>query len=181
MRIDEVVMNDAEEIDEATPYGYGYNRMKTAVMGKLGSTAAQAQGDVGKRANELYKAFEYWAGRAGTRMDQVPKADFIKWVTAQGIPAVLPPEFKTVPFLNLTDKATSTAIWTKLAQGAYGAQMGPTGGAPGQATFGQKYGIQTEPPPPVMSKQQRSALKKAIKSGALSPEEIALLTKMMGG
>lgn len=179
MKINEVLTNDSEEIDEATPFGLG-SRMKSAVMGKLGSTSAQAQGDVGKRANDLFKAFEYWAGRAGTPMNQVPKADFIKWVTAQGIPAAWSPEYKTVPVLDLTDKAVSTAIWTKLAQGAYGAQMGPTGGAPGQATFGQKYGIQSEPPPPAMSKQQRSALLKAIKSGALSPAEAELLKKMLG-
>jgi hypothetical protein len=147
MKINEVLTNDSEEIDEATPFGLG-SRMKSAVMGKLGSTSAQAQGDVGKRANDLYKAFEYYASRSGVQMNSVPKATLAKWLTSQGLPTALPPAFKTVPVLNLTDKNTSTALWTGLAQGAYGAQMGSTGGAPGQATFGQQYGIPGRAPKP---------------------------------
>jgi len=147
MRIDEVVMNDADELNEAAPVGIG-SRIKSAVMGKLGSTKAQAQGDVGKRANDLYKAFEYYASRAGIQMNSVPKATLTKWLTSQGLPIALPPSFKPVPVLNLTDKNTSTALWTSLAQGAYGAQMGQTGGPAGQATFGQQYGIPSKSPKP---------------------------------
>lgn len=184
MRIDEVVMNDADELDEATPVGIG-SRLKSAVMGKLGSTKAQAQGDVGKRANDLYKAFEYYASRAGVQMNSVPKATLTKWLTSQGLPTTLPPAFKTVPVLNLTDQNTSTTLWTGLAQGAYGAQMSQTGGPAGQATFGQQFGIpgKTPPPPPpppkTITNRQRVAIDKAIRSGTLSIKEVEALKKLL--
>jgi hypothetical protein len=194
MRIDEVVMNDADELDEAdsSPYKIG-DKINTAfqsmnILNRDKRIAAQGQRDVGKRANELYNAFSYWASRNGTPMNNVPKATITKWLTAQGLPPTLPAFFKTMPLLDLTDKTTSTNLWNGLAQGAYGAQMKAGGGAPGQAdTFGQQFGLPSKPTPPPppppappkMSPKQQAALDKAIKGLPLNALEQRLLRKLL--
>ena len=141
MKINEFA-SDRQHLEEANPYGLG-SRLKSAVMGKLGSKKAQASGDVGKRANELYASFNDWALRSGVNMQAVPKKQLVSWLTSQGLPGKLPAAYATMPTINLEDPATSTAVWTGLAQGAYGAAPIV---APGTATLGANYGL--SPPAP---------------------------------
>ena len=131
------------QLDEANPYGM-MKRAGNAIMGKLGSTKAQASGDVGKRANELYTGFKNWALRTGVDMTMVPRQKLSQWLTSQNIPGKLPPTLRALPTLDLEDPEVSKTLWTALAQGAYGA----AGQAAGRPTMGANYGIPKPPARP---------------------------------
>jgi hypothetical protein len=147
MKIDEITAEN-QKLDEANPYGL-MQRAGSAIMGKLGSTSAQASGDVGKRSNELYNGFKNWALRSGVDMKAVPKLTLTKWLASQRLPTKLPPTLAPLPLLNLEDPNVSKTLWTALAQGAYGAARQPAS----SPTLGANYGIPPaaprRPTPPV--------------------------------
>jgi len=135
MKIDEIIV-EGQQLDEANPYGL-LQRAGSAIMGKLGSTKAQASGDVGKRANELYRGFTNWAMRAGVDMSAVPKLTLTKWLSSQHLPTKLPPTLASLPSLDLEDPNVSKTLWTALAQGTYSAAGQPAS----RPTLGANYGI----------------------------------------
>ena len=145
MKIDEFA-TETQQLDEANPYGL-MQRAGSAIMGKLGSTKAQASGDVGKRANELYAGFKNWALRTGVDMTMVPRQKLSQWLTSQNIPGKLPPTLRALPTLDLEDPEVSKTLWTALAQGAYGAAGLPAG----RPTLGANYGIPRPPARPAPS------------------------------
>jgi len=193
MRIDEVISNDAEEIDEANPISFG-NKIGTALktMNPFSSDsrmAGQGQADINKRAMDFYKRFAFVANRNKTPMNQVPQAAILDWMRVQKLGNKLPPGFETMDPIDLANKENSTKFWTGLAAQAYGAEFKKTGGPRGTQAFGDEYGISdpTPPPPPpppplppkTITKRQRAAINKAISSGTLSPAEINALKKLL--
>lgn len=185
MRIDEVISNDAEEIDEASPVGF-FSNLKTKAGAALGLGASQGQADINKRAMDFYKRFAFVANRDKTPMNQVPQAAILDWMRVQKLGNKLPPGFETMDPIDLADKENSTKFWTGLAAQAYGAEFKKTGGPRGTQAFGDEFGISdpTPPPPPPpkpksITRSQRAAINKAISSGTLSPAEINALKKLL--
>lgn len=134
MKISDLISENTETISElgTTPMGLG-QRMATGALAKLGSTTAQANLDVGKRANELEKTFRQWALRAGISLDMAPKTELEKFFQQQGLPAM--PLRQNM--YDLTDPTTSKEVWKAVAQNAY--KSG--GSAATSAPLGQKYGV----------------------------------------
>lgn len=145
MKINEVLTESAQ-VDEATPYG-GMQRLKTGVKSFFGNKAAQGQGEVGKRANELHDAFLSWASRTGINMSAVPQNEIKEWLESQGLPFLMPTALASTDPVNLENPQTSSAVWNAISQASFKAAGSVARGTP---KLGSRYGIkQQKAPPPV--------------------------------
>jgi ribosomal protein L20A (L18A) len=106
-----------------TPMGIG-SRLVKGAMAKLGSGKAEAELDVGKRANILEKTFSAWARRSGLRLDRVSISEVDDFLNINGLPPV---NHNRIKFYDLTDSDMTRLLWTKVAQASYragGSDMG---------------------------------------------------------
>jgi hypothetical protein len=131
MKAKEIIQE--QDANEAAPMGFMTRLGKTIqskIPGNFG-VAGQAELDVGKRANQLDRAFRQWAIRSGIDLNAVPAADLADFLKQQQMPPVT---FSQTMY-NLNDEDTLRTFWTKLAQGSY--RAAGTGTAP----LGQTYGV----------------------------------------